>query len=565
MKLLRASRKSSFIFRSSQINCDPLNFAPNNASKEKRAGSTLHSLVSGLIGSAILGAACLSLAACSDEPTKRGGTTSGYSTSQPRSGDAVAVINGGGRGGFSVHAKNVFPGYRNVAALNIPSWCLPRAERLTRRPADDQKRPWAWAISSVSIASWPGTSAPMHTSPTPEPRDGEPLANFYRALAQLQSGVRRRPVTVLHLGDSHIASDGLTRELRRLLQARFGDAGRGMLMPAGTFKNYYRPAGVRLSRSGPWTYANSLFNKTGPYGITGVRATASSSAAKMSLSVDGDPYDWAEFTFLGQPNGGSVRVTAGGETQVVATRSSDIQLKRVRLAAYGKTIKIQPVGNGKVTVLSWAVGRERPGIRYINLGIPGATALTTRRWNMDLVTADVEHLAPDLLVLGYATNEGFNDGLNIRRYREYYSRFLAQLRAHAPQASVLILGPSDAARRRSRGASGAGRCRPLSDSERANYSTLRRSKGAVLARWHPPPKLAPVRSVLMEIARDSGAEFWDWKKVTGGACGLHDWVQAKLAAKDHVHFTRAGYRKSARALFKDMMAPYKVHRVASTN
>src|SRR4029078_6574829 len=42
------------------------------------------------------------------------------------------------------------------------------------------------------------------------------LANFYNALAGLEAGTARSPVTVLHLGDSHIASETITREVGRL-------------------------------------------------------------------------------------------------------------------------------------------------------------------------------------------------------------------------------------------------------------------------------------------------------------------------------------------------------------
>ncbi len=53
-----------------------------------------------------------------------------------------------------------------------------------------------------------------------------PLKSFYRSLNNLSNAY---PVNILHLGDSHTASDKFSGRLRQLFQRRFGSAGRGML------------------------------------------------------------------------------------------------------------------------------------------------------------------------------------------------------------------------------------------------------------------------------------------------------------------------------------------------
>ena len=50
-------------------------------------------------------------------------------------------------------------------------------------------------------------------------RAASQLTGFYAALAKLEDGQAPDPVTILHLGDSHTATDNITGELRRLLQA----------------------------------------------------------------------------------------------------------------------------------------------------------------------------------------------------------------------------------------------------------------------------------------------------------------------------------------------------------
>ncbi len=131
-------------------------------------------------------------------------------------------------------------------------------------------------------------------------RGGVPLAKFYRALAALQSGLDRESVTILHLGDSHIAADNFSGDLRALFQARFGDAGRGMMMPGFPFP-YYKARGVSFERKGKWKAANSFRNDPGAYGLSGVSLNAREEGARLSLTSQEGAFEWAEVSFLTQP------------------------------------------------------------------------------------------------------------------------------------------------------------------------------------------------------------------------------------------------------------------------
>lgn len=394
------------------------------------------------------------------------------------------------------------------------------------------------------------------------------LAPFYAALGDLERGVRRRPVTVLHLGDSHIASDRFTGDLRELLQVRFGDSGRGLMMPGFPFA-YYRARGVRFTKSAGWTVRSSLHKHAGPYGLTGVRLTARKADAWLRLASTEGAFEWAEVTLLTGPKQGTAVISVGDARKAVQTRADAQGAKRVRIDRKGSKLTVRPKGDGAVTVLSWAIGNNRPGVRYVNLGIPSATADITRRWDDALIADDLKALRPELIVFGYGTNEGFNDGLDVAAYRERVMAFLQRLQAHAPNASLLMIGPADSARfprfaRAGRKAStlkGAS-CRELDAEERRTYRILARARSKRLARWHPPPKLAAVREALREVAGRSNAMYWDWSKVMGGPCGVHDWVNAKpaLAASDHVHITAAGSKRTAEALYLELMSGLEAHR-----
>ena len=388
----------------------------------------------------------------------------------------------------------------------------------------------------------------------------EKLARFHHALKGLEGGLRHRPVTILHLGDSHIASDRFTGDLREMFQERFGDAGRGLMMPGYPFP-YYRARGVRFAKTGKWSSANSFKRAGGLYGLTGVRLTTREKNARLSLASLTGPFEWAEVSFLTGPKQGSAVVAVDGKGKIAETKRSEPGVHRVRIEHKGSALGIRAKGDGPVTVLSWAVGQNRPGIRYINLGIPGATADTPRLWDAEFVAADVARLKPDLIVLGFGTNEGFNDGLDAAAYGARVEELVDNLMRASPAASLAIIGPADSARfpRFAKGKKGSS-CRALDDSERRNYRKLWRARSARLARWHAPPKLDVVRGALERVAGLRKAHYWDWAGSMGGPCAVHDWVKAKpqLATPDHVHITREGSRRSAQAFFGSLMAGYNV-------
>ena len=278
------------------------------------------------------------------------------------------------------------------------------------------------------------------------------------------------------------------------------------------------------------------------------------------------------WTFATTPKGGNVTVRFGGEEKWVSTRGQSNGIKRVAFASKGRKLDVTTEDKGPVSVLSWSVAQNRPGIRYVNFGIPGATADTPRRWNEALVEDDLARLKPDLIVLGYGTNEGFDDDLDIAAYEDRVAELVNRFKAHAPQASVLILGPPDGlrfpryARRKDRKVPATASCKALSDDERRRYAELKSSKSPQLARWHPPPRLAEVRAALRRVAQTSGARFWNWSTVMGGACGIHAWANADppLAARDRVHLRGLGADRSARSLFDELMRAYEIHvRLAS--
>ncbi len=383
------------------------------------------------------------------------------------------------------------------------------------------------------------------------------LENFFDALAALDRGDRKKPVTIVHIGDGHIAADRFTSTLRARLQARFGDAGRGLMAPG-----LFRVAEAEIVRNGNWTTASSAAGDAGPFGLAGVRLTGREGAT-LEVAMPSAPFDWAEVMFASTPKTGKIRVEVDGKGDTVGTSTMEPTWQRIRIKAGGSKLKLRVEGGGPVHILSLATGRDAPGVRYVNLGVPQATALTPKRWDEDVVAAELKHLSPDLMVVGYGANEAFDDQLNGAEYADEFRNLLKLLKAAAPDSALVVIGAPDVAYIPRFAASSANdACRALSEAERVDYPRLIRERSPRLGRWHPPLRLRSVRLASRHAASEAGAYFWDWSAMMGGPCSIHAWAhrQPPLALASHRHFTPEGARHSAEALFRDLLSGYEQFR-----
>ena len=143
---------------------------------------------------------------------------------------------------------------------------------------------------------------------------------------------------------------------------------------------------------------------------------------------------------------------------------------------------------------------------------------------------------PDLVIIAYGTNEGFDELLDPRAYEALLRGQIERLRRAAPGAAILILGAPEAMR-----GDGGGRC-----AGDADY------------RWKAPEMLSVVRDVQHRVAASTGVAFWDWRGRMGGDCSAHALTQGEtpLMRGDHVHFTGTGGDWIGSLLAIDILAAY---------
>lgn len=393
------------------------------------------------------------------------------------------------------------------------------------------------APSCPAFASYELRLAPLAATPgggaRRAPTRAEPLAPFADALAQLTAGRAREPVTVLMLGDSHTAAQFLANRLRELL-AGYGSAGPGA-MPPSPAQPAYRNARVELSHAGRWSTVNARRAGTpGPFGLSGYRLRAEAPGASFTARMREDAgVDRLEIVFL-RGTGAGLRLTVNGCAVGPIATAGPVQPARLLASLPPGTseVTVEALDAG-IEILGWRLWRRDGGTLVENHGVNGALISMLGHLDPDIVAGELRGRDPALIVVAFGTNEAFATDLSEDAYRQLAIERLSALRAMAPRAAILVVGPPDVGVR-------VGSGRPVA--------------GAPCG-WRAPGNLEMVKRVLRQVAGEIGLSYWDWSTLTGGACGVDAMTrtQPPLARPDHVHFTREGYVVAADALFQHVM------------
>lgn len=387
-----------------------------------------------------------------------------------------------------------------------------------------------------------------------------PISNPAGLTAFFDAKAAGPDVRILHIGDSHIARDTFSGDLRALFTADGKSGPRGML-PAGTVYPFYMARGVEMDMSDGWDVVRARNeDASGPFGLMNARVVAEAGTSPwIALSGFETPVERLLISYQRQPQGGVLQVHVDSKIHAVPTSGDrGFAFAALPVPSGAQIVRIAAAGDGPVALFSLALEADAGGAVLSNSGWPGATADIMARWDDDLLRMELTRLNPDLIIVGYGTNEGFDDKLDLGDYEAVLRAQLARLKRFAPGASILLTGGPDGTRLPFYADTDAREphewtCAPLTEAERQQYVELIAEESEALLRWHDAPQLSAVLALQKRVALDVGAAHWDWRAAMGGACSVHQWRLAEdlqLARPDHVHLTGDGYKASAKALFE---------------
>ena len=135
---------------------------------------------------------------------------------------------------------------------------------------------------------------------------------------------------------------------------------------------------------------------------------------------------------------------------------------------------------------------------------------------------------PSLIVLAYGTNEAAAH-FDRDNYATVFGRLIDTMHRTSPDASILVLGPTDRA------------------------IASRRA-------WHAFTGTDPILDAQRTVCNTHNCAFWDQRRRMGGLGSMQRWVRAGWAQNAPTHLTGEGYRSLAAALLADLLSGYDTYR-----
>lgn len=353
---------------------------------------------------------------------------------------------------------------------------------------------------------------------------------FYRAMAGARRGQLGRPLRVSWYGDSVIAPDAVPARLRSRLQRELGDGGPGFVFVVPPHRFCLHEGISRSHSDGDWaSYAiSTTTHPDGLYGAGG--ATAETYGANTTIKVASGKVTRVALSYLAQRGGGTITIRADGAEVLRA----ETRAERKAASHVAATI---PGGAARFT-LEAARGRSRvfgltlenaAGAVVDNLGIVSASVQNFGQRDAAHFASELGHRGADLVMIMLGANEaswlspGDHD---TRQYQARYERLLEPVRRGRPEASCLVISPTDTAEARDGG-----------------Y----RSRSVI-------PVLVEAQR---QAARARGCAFYATYDWMGGRGSALRWRRGGLLDGDFTHLSIKGANKVADAVYDALTAGFQ--------
>ena len=358
------------------------------------------------------------------------------------------------------------------------------------------------------------------------------LTPFFEKLLKLENGDTNQ-VSILHIGDSHIQADFLTREVRKSLQLKFGNAGRGLVFPlrvAGTNE----PADYRSTTNAGWTVAKiNSQNRYPEPGLSGISMLSDENGIYFDITTSNhDELDYAfdlvtlvhtkdflqfDCRFTDSPSKCGYLMSARPMEPGEITTS-------VRFQHPTNYVRIQAeqteIGQSSIAINGVILQNSKPGILYSSVGINGAHLSDYN--NSPLFYRQIKVIKPDLVIISLGTNEGVNIKVTEEEIVASVSAMVQSIRLVNPETCILIATPAD------------------------NY----------FRKKYKNPYLEAVQRALLKSADLEQVACWDMYSITGGYGSCAEWRKAGMLQKDGVHYNKQGYTLQGSLLYKALIDSY---------
>ena len=357
--------------------------------------------------------------------------------------------------------------------------------------------------------------------------------SYFDELFDAMENSQNVPMRILHYGDSQLEGDRITADFRERLQHAFGGNGVGMvpaIQPVGAM-TVVQTSSKKLPQYFSYNMGEHLSN--GRYGVMSqvAKLDGSVTLSFRASSLEGVPHSkkFSKVTLVCSGNG-SASINAGGQTIKMTEEQPSVEGLKFLTATTAQPVeRVSLSASGSMELFAVMLD-GKSGISVDNVPMRGGSGTVFTITARKTIEPFFKHSNVKLIILQYGGNTVpyMNREKSIQGYK---SSLIAQVKLFkeiAPNAKILFIGPADMATN--------------VKGEKQTY-----------------PQLEPTIKILKEVCAETGIAYWSLYDSMGGRNSMLQWVDANLAGKDYLHFTREGASKVADMLFDTFLMYYKFY------
>lgn len=336
-------------------------------------------------------------------------------------------------------------------------------------------------------------------------------------------------INIVHIGDSHIQADFFSGQVRKRLVSEIasGCGSRGLLFPYRIARTN-NPVDYFVKFTGNWESCRNVeYNKFCQLGLTGIMVKSKDSISEITFhfrDVSSGDFNTIriyhntsensfQFEFPGLEGKYIIQnASSPGYTQILFKefQTDSLKIRITRKDTLNKYFNLYGVefGNGDA------------GIIYSSTGVNGAEVISFLR--CDLLTGQLATVKPGLVIISLGTNDAYPVKFDKTTFMENYKDLIRNIRKIDPDLPVLLTIPGDSFRKRR----------------------------------YVNKNLPVLREAIFDVAKETDCAVWDFYSIMGGTKSIQKWYKAGLAAKDKLHFSKAGYIIQGNLLSDSLLDAY---------
>ena len=413
------------------------------------------------------------------------------------------------------------------------------------------------------------------------------LQSLFLKLKENESRSNQK-INIVHIGDSHIQGDLMTNEIRKNLQQKFGNGGRGLVFPyqlAKTNGSYNE----RFYSNRSWeSYRNIHPFKSLPVGLSGIALWRDNDGFAVELNIKDAAYKFNSIYIITPQNQNMFNLATSSQTKTIQSTERKIITHKIKKGEAISTIAdkynisvadIKRANNLKSNniragrTLKILTNETKPknitSSEFVSLDLESDSF--SHSYHSDQALSKI-YLIPNKNAEKYELNGIVLEkdspgviysgiGVNGAKFSDYnkYPLFFDQLKALHPDLLVFSLGTNESYDHMEASAY-------IKELREFIKNVKAQNSNVSIIVMTPPPSLLKARKPnvyirdyaksILEIAKTDGFAVWDLYDEFGGMDGIRDLKSSGLIGPDWVHYSKKGYEKQGNLFTEAFLKAY---------